>query len=125
MKRDMKLIREILLAVEDYDGWGYQQVKVVPGYSEDEVAYHVRLMIEAKLLTGKASNSSQRPTVYIGRMTWQGHDFLDAARNATLFNKVVDEAKNKGIGLTLDLLKDILSAGSRGLMAAGTNWILS
>jgi len=43
------------------------------------------------------------------RPTWAGHEFLDAARNDTIWHKAGERIKKSGVGVTLSLLKEILS----------------
>ena len=54
MKRDMDLIRKILLHVEQHDDLQF----VIEGYSEQQIAYHVRLLVEAELLHAVAQPAS-------------------------------------------------------------------
>lgn len=55
MKRDMDLIRAILIEVEKlpFDA-GFHDISV-SGYSEEEIAYHVRLAHEAGLIEAVVS----------------------------------------------------------------------
>jgi hypothetical protein len=55
MKRDMELIRNILLAVEaSPTAWAPSAVQELQmeGYTEEEVGYHALLIIEAGLARG-------------------------------------------------------------------------
>ena len=82
MKRDMDLVRKILLAIEDNpSGFAPKDIQV-EGYQQEEVAYHVYISIEAGLIDGVTSTSfhSKGPEAIATRLTWAGHDFLDAAR---------------------------------------------
>ena len=50
MKRDMSLVREILLATEAHPpGQGPADIQV-PGFSAEQVSYHVKIMAEAGLI---------------------------------------------------------------------------
>jgi len=87
MQRDMDLIRKIMLAVEEAASTlGTIEVKI-DGYTDQQVAYHVALLREAGLLHAVDLSSKSgldfRPT----RLTWAGHEFLDAARNDTIWRK--------------------------------------
>jgi hypothetical protein len=81
MKRDMDLVRAILLKIEESpDGYAPDSIEI-PDYSRNQIAYHLAIMIEAGLLHGDVAEGMEGdldglPT----RITWQGHDFLDAAR---------------------------------------------
>ncbi|MFZ1073703.1 MAG: DUF2513 domain-containing protein [Verrucomicrobiia bacterium] len=43
------------------------------------------------------------------RPTWDGHEFLDAARNDTIWRKAGEQIKKSGVDVTLSLLKEILN----------------
>jgi len=43
------------------------------------------------------------------RLTWAGHEFLDAARNETVWKKASERIKKSGVDVTISLLKDILN----------------
>jgi hypothetical protein len=84
MKRDMTLAREVLLATEAHPpGRGPANIQV-PGFSPEQVSYHVKIMAEAGLIealdASASGNFDWRPT----SLTWQGHEFLDAVRNDTV-----------------------------------------
>ena len=46
MKRNMDLIREILLAIEEQHEYGPIYGLTIPGYSINEIAYHCQLLYE-------------------------------------------------------------------------------
>ena len=50
MKRDMDLVREILLAIESFPFDGDAHEILIQGRSQDEVAYHLKLLCEAGLI---------------------------------------------------------------------------
>ena len=43
------------------------------------------------------------------RLTWTGHEFLDAARNDTIWHKAGDRIKKSGVDVTISLMKEILN----------------
>lgn len=105
MKRDMDLIRTILLELEEADptqGW-YEIT--IPGRSEVEIAYHVRLMDEAGLIDAQDLSSNSGLVWKAKRLTYDGHEFLDAARNDTLWNKAKDKVLSSAGTVTLEGLK--------------------
>jgi hypothetical protein len=42
------------------------------------------------------------------RMTWAGHEFLDAAREDTRWKKAMDIVRDKGRSVTFEVLKALL-----------------
>jgi hypothetical protein len=107
MKRDMDLVRDLLLSIESnlqFDGMTW----VMPDepsdlgmtdYSFEEVAYHLVMLIEANLIVGK--KTMQMPM--ISKLTWQGHDFLDSIRDPIIWRETKEGAKKAG-GFSLELL---------------------
>lgn len=77
MRRDMDLVRGILQrtasAEEGWDSEGFDS------YSEELVAYHVGIMIEAGLLSAIDASSDDGPSYINCQLTWAGNDFLDSA----------------------------------------------
>jgi hypothetical protein len=105
MKRDMNLIRLLLLRMED------EQEIDLSNYSEEQKIYHSALLVEAGLIDGVIATDQQGyPSGVVSiRLTWKGHDFLDAARSDSVWKKVTDSMRSKGLSLTFDLLKELLS----------------
>ena len=103
MKRDMDLVRMILLAYEIYDSIGDAMNDSLKEYSEREINYHQHLMADAGLLVEIA------PNLRIGcRMTWFGHDFLEASRDEKRWAKAKEIFKKVG-GATFDIMLQILT----------------
>jgi hypothetical protein len=105
MKRDMDLIRLQLMRVE-----GEEPEPDLAAYSEDQKIYHMALLIEGGLVDGLIrtdGNGYPSGTVAI-RLTWSGHEFLDAARNDTIWHKVSKKFKGEGLSIGFELLKTVL-----------------
>jgi hypothetical protein len=83
MRRDLDLVRRILLRLEESpSGWS---TFVDEGYELPQIHYHVRLLHDAGLIEADEIVPGQW---WPERMTWAGHEFLDAARNDDLWNEV-------------------------------------
>ncbi len=110
MKRDMDLARKLLLVIEEapYKGKsGYSLV--ADGDTSEEVDYHIMLLNEAGLIQAKGITSLNGKTKWsIERLTWQGHEFLDAARDQDRWNKAKKLVLEQGGRLTLDTLRSVL-----------------
>jgi len=106
MKRDMNLIRLLLLETE-----GEEPKPDLSAFSEDRRLYHSALLIEADLVHGQIiedSNGQPAGTVIL-RLTWAGHEFLDAARNDNIWHKAGERVKKSGVDVTISLMKEILN----------------
>lgn len=109
MKRDMDLVRKLLLQVEEGQGLGSRdllQGNVAYGEAE-RVIEHLRMLIDdAKFMIGIPAHTVGGKG-WIGlKLTWAGHDFLDSVRDPEVWAKTKKGALAAG-GFTVDLLKDL------------------
>lgn len=96
----MDLVRLLLLEKE-----GAASVDLTE-YTADQVNYHLAILIEAELLEGKIHYSSRKQSdipdkVFVKRITWNGHEFLDKARSETVWNKAKEIIKNTGASISM------------------------
>ena len=78
MKRDMDLIRLILREVESCDDSYGMNSPVIEGYSEAQIAGHLKMLLDGGLIEVKDESEDQ----YIGiNLTWDGQDFVTAAKD--------------------------------------------
>jgi Hypothetical protein (DUF2513) len=93
VRRDMELIRQLLINIEAerrFDGTRWWQIKSpedlgVGAYSDEEVGYHLNLLIDAGLVKGKGGIET---IPNINKLTWQGHEFVDNIKNNDVWSKV-------------------------------------
>lgn len=109
MKRDMDLVRSILLAMEN----GATGEFVIEGYDAQTVGHHVLLMSQAGLVLAEDDTCfGQEVTTAIAMdMTWQGHEALDAWRNDTVWAKTKERAAQVGgvgVGIMVEIAKGVL-----------------
>ena len=108
MKRDMELVRNILLAVEQRPMLQTAPKLDFPEYSPEAVSYHVMLLHQAGLMEAYDA-SCDNDLVWIPRwLTWSGHEFLDASRDDGRWRKALSVAKEKAGALSFELLKELL-----------------
>jgi hypothetical protein len=113
MKRDLELIRKMLLAIEESpSGWApeYRGPSQFDGYTTAQVAYHAYLLIDAGLAQGRdvTQFDAEAPEGRITSLTWAGHEFIDAARDEGRWKKAMTTVAQKGGVITLDVLKQLL-----------------
>lgn len=116
MKRDINLIREILLWATDQDSAGFDKNPSIDGYTENQIGYHVYLMYQAGLVEAADTTTadSDGPEAILLNLTWAGHDFIDAAKDSTVWNKAKSQILSSGVSFTFDILKDTLAMLARG-----------
>jgi len=101
----MDLIRLVLIQVEEG-----QAPEEISKFSEEQILYHCALTIEAGLVEGDVihGHDGQVAGAVMLKLTWAGHDFLDAARSEGIWNKAKEKIASVGGAWTLDLLKAVL-----------------
>ena len=107
MKRDMDLIRAMLMSIEA-DEHGFAPKIEIPNYTQEEIGYHAVLLGEAGLaiVSDITTFGVKSPQAIVIRLTWSGHEFLDAARDKTIWN----QAKDKIGSATIQVWMTMLSA---------------
>ena len=113
MKRDMDLIRAILLEAEsNIHGFAPQTQMEIPGYTQEEINYHIFLLGQAGLATivelTDFSDQNKSPRARIINLTWQGYEFLDLARENHTWNTAKDTLNKIG-GASLQILIAVLT----------------
>ena len=111
MKRNMDLIRKILIRIEEYPHFPEivsrkPEISIdVPGHDEEEINYHLKLLSQAGLiLTSSGGTLSYR---WVQGLTWQGHEFLELMKKDTYWNKAKEAMKETG-GMAFEVLMRIL-----------------
>ena len=110
MRRDLDLIRKLILAVEDRDAENWIPEIQIDGYTPQQIGYHSYLLVDAGLAKGAnvSTVEDMLPNWHLSYLTSAGHDFADAARSDSTWNKATTLVKNTGGGFTLDVLKQVL-----------------
>lgn len=106
MKRDLDLVRKILLWMEGSDHGTVHTEPQIEGFSAEQVGYHVHLMGQAGLITALdiTTNGDHSPNALPSSLTWAGHDFLDAVKDDTLWEKAKSMVLKPAAGVAFDVL---------------------
>lgn len=117
MKRDMDLVRKLLIHFEDYNSFAAEEKTVIEGYSEDLISYHLILMAQAGLIVFEPVRSSTNPerfiNVYPFGLSWTGHEFLDQVRDDTIWNKAKQKVGEATGGVSLALLQAVVISSAK------------
>jgi hypothetical protein len=112
VKRDLDLVREILLWIEAQPhGSVANRHIIIAGHSDEEIGYHAFLMKDAGLIRAADTTfmDSQSPSAMPQGLTWAGHEFLDAAKDNTIWAKakthVIAPVGGVAFSVLLDWLK--------------------
>jgi Hypothetical protein (DUF2513) len=107
--RNWTIIREILLKLEAAStaNTTLNADNLAP-FPEQEVAYNMRLLKEAGYISAQVledySGDGLIADAFAERLTNSGHDLLDTIRNDTVWQKVQDTFKSKGLDMTFDFV---------------------
>jgi hypothetical protein len=112
MKRDMDLVRELLLKLEALPMRRDRIVNIPPddeaiaveGYDVDQIDYHLSQIRQAGWIDD--GGSQPREGIRFRCLTPDGHDFLDSVRDPETWSRTKKAAAGAG-GFTLELLKDL------------------
>ncbi len=110
MKRDMDLVRSILLEVEEKppSDHGWVDIKV-EGYTPEEIWYHVKILDEAGLIKAHDLSSFRSDEWKPERLTWEGHEFLESSRDKNRWEKAKKIMADKVGGVSYELIKLLLT----------------
>jgi len=112
MKRDMEVIRKVLIAIEEQ----YVDVAIynleIDGLDMQTTAYHCKILHDGGYISdfGAQCADDELYSFGVSSLTWQGHEFLDAIRDETIWKKTKSTIAKKGLPLVIDVVKDVASA---------------
>ncbi|MEG1971299.1 MAG: DUF2513 domain-containing protein [Burkholderiaceae bacterium] len=107
MKRDMDLIRQILLAARECQG----PLKELPGVEQATFDYQVGLLNEAGFVVASVrEDHGVFKTALLWRLTWSGEDFACSLIDDTLWKKAKEAVLKPTASWTFDVLKAYLSS---------------
>lgn len=124
MKRDMDLVRLILLKIEeDYVSTALYNLKI-DGYDKETIAYHCKMLHEAGFVSDYGSHYADNAlqSFGVGSLTWERNEFLDKIRDDSFWGKTKKEIKNRGLPMIVDTIKAVstavISAATEGAVSA-------
>lgn len=111
MKRDLDLIRDILLAIEaEPAGKLIRTIPLPSKWTKEEAIGHLRLIKDAGLTDGKIDFHGDQLLMAIHGLSNRGHDLLDSIRNETVWQQTKDKVEEVGGSVGLDVVKAIAGA---------------
>lgn len=106
MKRNLDLLRDILLTVENHEPERLGALQNISpkdfSGSEAQNYYHINMLVDAGFIK-PAGKPLLAGTYVVHGMTMQGHDFLDAIREQSVWNHTKKRIGEIG-GWTLDIV---------------------
>ncbi len=115
MRRDIELIRKLLLALEAQEHAYVRKTIEVEGYSEEQVGFHFYLIGEAGLarVIDNTDVSGESPSAMPLHLTWAGYEFLEAAKDETLWGKAKEKVLKPAGGAAFGVLLEWLKAEAK------------
>ena len=111
MKRDMDLVRSILIAAEKSDGPLDVLKLCESGISARDAAFQVELMEAHGLIEAACKYSFEHmPTIVkVKSLTWEGYDYLDAIRSDSVWQRSKAAIKEAVGDAPLSVIKEVCS----------------
>jgi hypothetical protein len=121
MKRDMDLVRSLLLRVEDLNGPMMNDLMVDEKDADERarVGYHIRMLVHEDFLKGDDGSGMMHEDWYNLQLSWRGHEFLDTLRSHTVWEqskKYAGEAGVMSAKALFDIGKAIATAAVTGVL---------
>lgn len=83
MKRNLHTIEKILTHIEQMPFDGKVKELAIPGLSDEELAFHFLLLVDAGLIDAQELNSKRElKPCNVYRLTWSGCEYLDSAHRS-------------------------------------------
>lgn len=115
MKRDLDLIRSILMEVEETPLGHPVSDLEFEAIDPKIIVEHVRILKEAGLIEAELASAFNEYGVLevldyqIERLTWEGHDFIANARNQTIWKRTRALIEEKGGDVSFGVLRGLLT----------------
>ena len=120
MKRNMDLARQILMELEKEPYRGTPVSININDTSNEDMVFHVMLLAEAGLIEAFELGFGEINWMPI-RLTWAGHEFLEAARDEKRWKKATKMMQTKGGGIVFEVLRDLLVSMVRSRVLPARN----
>lgn len=119
MRRDMELVRYILLTVGDADGPVDMLGHLPEGISEQTMGYHVELLAAHGLIDADPSKKDMcgdYMSITVNGLTWDGEDWLEATQDRRVWTKTKEVIAKTAGSVTFQVIKDTCSLVAMGLI---------
>jgi hypothetical protein len=120
MKRDMDLVRKILIFMSENDeGAHVLWANAVPGYTPEQIFHHAALMQQGGLIISVDTTclEDKLPMALPLSITWDGHEFLDSSRDPTLWEKAKKHVIAPSGGVAMSVLTEWLKSQATAALA--------
>lgn len=118
MKRDLDLVRQVLLQIEALPAGPPAQYRMSE-IDDPVLLAHFELVIAAGLVNGKIARSQgvRGDVISISGLTWEGHEWIEMVRSETMWDETKSTLLENGGVLTFELTKAVASKLLRARLA--------
>lgn len=104
----MDLIRDILSYIEENISVNNPTNVILSDYTTEEISYHLQLLDDAGMVRIKDESDSSGLDFWVYGLTWNGHEFLEAAKNKNIWETAKKYVKEKAGGIPFTILQSVL-----------------
>lgn len=117
MKRNMDLIRNILLYIEKNHDGNLLIIEDIEGFDNSQMLYHFELLLQANLVIGKTNRCiSGDGFIECKGLSWNGQEFLANIRNENVWNNVKKAFSEKSLDFTISLISSLAAEYSKKML---------
>ena len=89
MKRDMELIRRIMLRIEEKSDLKHEII-TLEDEDEERAGHHIDMLYQSGFINGVRNATYSRPyaQILVKDLSWEGHEFLAALKNETVLGQI-------------------------------------
>ena len=118
MKRDLDLVRQLMLQIEALPAAPPVQYRMSE-IEDPALLAHLEMLIEAGLVNGRISRSqgARGDVISVSGLTWQGHEWVEMVRSQSLWNEVKSAVLDGGGVLTFELTRAMATKLLRARLA--------
>jgi len=112
VKFDPDIARTILLDIESIPPGTFSSGITIEGQDIAAVDRHLEILIDEGFVQGVVTPGNggfpMHNGFFISDLTYKGHQFLESARNDASWNKAKETLREKGVGMTISFIQDVL-----------------
>ena len=119
MRRDLDLVRTILMDVADSAEPVDVSLWVTDTVSREMAAYHVAMMRDAGLVNASTLAADNDPCYVcrVNSLTWEGQDYLDSVRSPKVWREVKKRLARVGGASAFEVVKALASTVASQFLA--------
>jgi hypothetical protein len=110
VKRDMNVIRDILVAIEEDRTVGGPNRIELPGVSREVMAYHIGLLAAAGYVDAGGATTGAGPSYMVRGLTMSGHDLAAALQDQEVWRETKAKLGDRFGRVTLEVVAGVALA---------------